>query len=804
MNLFARLLPKSLVMRVYALYSATLLLFVGIGLGVFYQSQVRQDIEDAQEAATMLVEVVAQVISESAVIGDYDTIKRTLEKAIIRSQFSSAAFIDLTGGVIRSENAIKPPTVPPAWLHERIAEQLYDVNRNISVGGIDYGVLRLTFSVDNIAGSLWQLLLVALGLAFAGLAGGLALIWFPLKRWLGALERVQSFEHDRVRGIDSGAELISEVPLEFRPMFEVLANTSNSLRQELAAREQALTSLRALLETMLPDNAPRVSGDQDDLGVVSKMIGDLVIEREIGRLALDNQKFALDQHAIVSITDKDGRILYANDLFCASAGYPREEFFGNTHGIVKSGVHGPDFYRDLWSTILAGRVWKGEMCNRAKSGELYWFASTIVPLTGPNGQPDQFIGICTDITRRKTAEAELQSAKEIAEAANRAKSEFLANMSHEIRTPMNGIIGMTNLALDTTLSAEQREYLETVKTSADALLTIINDILDFSKIEAGKLGIEAIPFDLHALICKPVRLLAPRADEKQLRCVSRIASNVPLQVIGDPVRLRQILLNLLGNAIKFTEVGEVAIDVEAKVGADETAQLHFVVRDSGIGIPPDKQEHIFEAFAQEDSSTSRRFGGTGLGLSICSRLVELMHGRIWVESTPGTGSAFHFELNLPVVATDAGSTQAAGTDLAPRTKLAATARSAHVLLVEDNAVNQRVAMALLQRRGHRVSLAQNGIEALDALAAIADGLDNRFDVILMDMQMPLMDGLEATREIRKREITAGIGRTPIIAMTANAMQGDREICLAAGMDDYVSKPIRADLMYEALDRWIGR
>jgi PAS domain S-box-containing protein len=517
MNLLANLLPKSLVVRVYALYSATLLLFVGIGLGVFYQSQVRQDIEDAQAAATMLVEVVAQVISESAVIGDYDTIKRTLEKAIARSQFSSAAFIDLQGGVMRSENILKPPMVPPAWLHERIADQLYDVNRNISVGGIDYGVLRLTFSVDNIAGSLWQLLLVALGLALASLAGGLALIWFPLKRWLGTLERVQSFELDRVRGIDSGAELINEVPLEFRPMFEVLANTSNSLRQELATREQALTSLRALLETMLPENAPRIRDDHDDLGVVSKMIGDLVIEREIGRLALDNQKFALDQHAIVSITDKDGRILYANDRFCTSAGYPREDFLGNTHGIVKSGVHGPEFYRELWSTILAGRVWKGEMCNRAKGGELYWFASTIVPLTGPNGKPDQFIGICTDITRRKTAEAELQSAKEVAEAANRAKSEFLANMSHEIRTPMNGIIGMTDLALDTTVTAEQRDYLLTVKASADALLTIINDILDFSKIEAGKLDIEAIPFDLHALIAEPVRLLAPRADEKLLR-----------------------------------------------------------------------------------------------------------------------------------------------------------------------------------------------------------------------------------------------------------------------------------------------
>jgi PAS domain S-box-containing protein len=797
MNLFANLLPKSLVMRVYALYSATLLLFVGIGLGVFYQSQVRQDIEDAQDSATMLVEVVAQVISESAVIGDYDTIKRTLEKAIARSQFSSAAFIDLQGGVMRSENVIKPSTVPPAWLHERIADQLYDVNRNISVGGIDYGVLRLTFAVDNIAGSLWQLLLAALVLALASLTGGLALIWFPLKHWLGTLERVQSFELDRVRGIDSGAELINEVPLEFRPMFEVLANTSNSLRQELAAREQALTSLRALLETMLPENAPHIRGDHDDLGVVSKMIGDLVIEREIGRLALDNQKFALDQHAIVSITDKTGRILYANDRFCASAGYPREEFLGNTHGIVKSGVHGPDFYRELWSTILDGMVWKGEMCNRSKSGELYWFASTIVPLTGPNGQPDQFIGICTDITRRKAAEADLQSAKEIAEAANRAKSEFLANMSHEIRTPMNGIIGMTDLALHTELTAEQRDYLLTVKTSADALLTIINDILDFSKIEAGKLGIEAIPFDLPTLIGEPVRLLAPRADEKQLRCVSRIASSVPAQVIGDPVRLRQILLNLLGNAIKFTEVGEVAIEVAAKVGAGETALLHFAVRDTGIGIPPDKQEHIFEAFAQEDSSTSRRFGGTGLGLSICSRLVELMHGRMWLESTQGVGSSFHFELELPVIAAETGTAKTAVPDVTSTTNNGASTRAAHVLLVEDNAVNQRVATVLLERRGHHVRLAQNGIEALDAL------VDGRFDVILMDMQMPLMDGLEATREIRKREIAAGVARTPIIAMTANAMQGDREICIEAGMDDYVSKPIRADLMYEALDRWIA-
>jgi nitrogen fixation negative regulator NifL len=696
-----------------------------------------------------------------------------------------------------------------------------------------------------------------------------------------------------------------------------LSESNEQLRLSLAAREHALRSMRETLRDLLPDNSAGSASAtlaDEDIAALSRRIAGLVAESEVGRRELANQKFALDQHAIVSITDTAGNILYANDRFCEISGYARAELIGQNHRIVNSGTHPAELFRDMWSTITGGQVWRGEICNRARDGHLYWVSATIVPLLGDQGIPEQYIairtditdrkrmetqlseqlhlveelieaiplpvylkdtlgryirlnrafeqffhirrenylgrtlhdllspedarvhaekdaelfaakgtqsyeamvhscdgeihdaiyrkavltrrdgsvsallGVIVDITDRKQAEREIVRAKEAAEAASRAKSDFLANMSHEIRTPMNGVIGMTDLALDTELTAEQREYLSIAKSSAESLLTVINDILDFSKIEAGKLLVENISFDLHRLIADVLKPLAIRAHEKGIELISEGIHTVPRFVLGDPSRIRQVLVNLVGNAIKFTETGEIILSTELMQQHHGHAIIHFAVRDTGIGIAEDKQDLIFDAFAQEDTSTTRKYGGTGLGLSICRRLVELMGGRMWLNSQLGEGSTFHFSVELQLTEQ---SVSAPG-QLITRHSLREARPMLNVLLVEDHPTNQKLALGLLEKWGHLATLAQNGQEAIDLLDR------QSFDVVLMDMQMPVMSGIEATERIRAREAELHLPRTPIIAMTAAAMQDDRDACLAAGMDDYLSKPIKVKELHEKL------
>jgi signal transduction histidine kinase/ActR/RegA family two-component response regulator len=387
--------------------------------------------------------------------------------------------------------------------------------------------------------------------------------------------------------------------------------------------------------------------------------------------------------------------------------------------------------------------------------------------------------------------SELLDAKRIAEEASRAKSEFLANMSHEIRTPMNGIIGMTQLAMEAATKDEQQEYLSLVKSSGDALATLINDILDLSKIEAGRIDLESIAFAPQGVVKEAVKVLEWRAREKGLELRCEFASGLPEAVRGDPSRFRQVLLNLVGNAIKFTASGHVTVHVDADAGSDPSfVPLHVSVVDTGIGISEQQQAIIFEKFTQADGSTSRKYGGTGLGLAISTRLASLMGGRLWVESTPGGGSTFHFTARFET--SDGAALSRSPEKHRP---MAAThgRRALSVLLAEDNPVNQLLALRLLEKHGHTVTPAVNGLEALEILTR------QTFDVVLMDVQMPEMGGFEATAAIRERE--AGTGRRqPIVAMTAHALQGDRERCLNGGFDGYIAKPISERELFAAIDR----
>ncbi|MHB8971997.1 MAG: ATP-binding protein [Pirellulaceae bacterium] len=675
----------------------------------------------------------------------------------------------------------------------------HDVIAAMRPVGYENWVLITTLDVQEALEPLGRLRLMLFGLAVGTLAAGVILSYVFAFRITSPLMELVRFSDRMARG-----NLHERCPIASSDEVGVLAGALNIMAGEL---EQSYAALEE-----------RVERRTAQLSEANQALQREVTVRQAAEQAFERERFLLDTLLAtlpdsIYFKDQQSRFLRIGRVMAqrfgladpaAAIGKTDFDFFRNEHASQARA----DEVRLMESGDTVLRLEEQETWP---DGRITWVETTKLPLRNGQGELVGTFGISRDITQRRRAEIALREAKEAADAANRAKSEFVANMSHEIRTPLSGILGMTELALDTQLTAEQRDYLETVSQSAETLLLIVNDILDFSKIEAGKLDFEATEFDLRETLDNTLHALAPRAHAKGLQLTYYVTDEVPECLIGDPIRLRQVITNLVGNSIKFTQEGVVVIRVSQLAETAERTTLQMEVTDTGIGIPLDRQRDIFDAFTQADASTTRQFGGTGLGLTISNYLVQRMGGQISVKSVEGQGTTFTFTVVFGqkdylspcrnAAEANSAETNSAETRPADRAKRAAPPPvrqlpPLNVLVAEDGLVNQKLVRELLHKQGHRVTIVSSGTDAIVAWQTRPP------DVILMDVQMPGMDGLAATEKIRDLERETG-QHTPIVAMTAHAMKGDRERCLAAGMDQYVSKPLRFHQLMDAVASALG-
>ena len=901
---------------------------VGFALEVYERSSFRSSLVDQLNAQE---DMLAVNLTASVTFNDQNSAREVLDSLRVEHHIVAARVYDKSGHNFADYWRKDAPEdlLAAAWpgASAQFSSEFLTIYRPMSIGDEPTGGIALVSDFSELTAKMRHfreiagLVLICSFFATLLLAHRLVrLITEPVQALAAVSEKVTTQENYTLRAAPGGQDELGK-----------LVGSFNQMLQRIQERDAALKGAKESLEARVLERTWEL---ENEIARRSKAEDALSVERGRLRALIDNIP------DLMYVKDTNSRFLLANVSVAKQMGVQSpDELLGKTDFEFYPKELAQAFFDDEQQVVLSGQPEVNrEEPGLDKNGNVSRILTTKVPLRDKSGQVVGVAGVGRDITALKRAQEEMRKAREAAEAASCAKSEFLANMSHEIRTPLNGVIGMTDLALDTNLSAEQREYLETAKTSADSLLKVINDILDFSKIEAGRVDLEAVDFILLDSLETAIKTLALRAHEKGLELLCEFAPEVPEMVRGDAGRLRQVLINLVGNAIKFTQIGEVALKVSTESSYENGQILHFAVSDTGIGIPKNKLQLIFDPFSQADTSTTRNYGGTGLGLTISSRLVKMMGGDIWVESEVGRGSQFHFTARLasaaprqapvetqtplealrgvrvlvvddnrtnlrvldamlkrwemkPVLAeggeaalqqlksaydsgqsfalilsdmhmpgmsgfdfiekvrqlpqssaltimmlTSAGSRsdierckelrvasyllkpirqselrEAVNLVLSQHNKNSpagapvkiwpsstnAASVSLRILLAEDNVVNQKLATRLLEKRGHSVVVANNGKEAIEMLER------ESFDLVFMDMQMPVMSGADATAAIRAKEASTSV-RLPIVALTAHAMKGDREKCLAAGMDGYLAKPIQAHELAEVLQEYMTR